>query len=104
MNRDINKRLKPIQSLYFYDPKKRRIKMVQIITRLFLYIYISNLLNDLGNKAINKVSGKGSKALPLRTLVVVASMATSAVAVTTVTNILFNDPEAAIDVASEIIN
>lgn len=78
--------------------------MIQIIIRLMLYIYISNILNDIGNKAINKVSGKGSKALPLRTLVVVASMATGAVAATTVTNIIFNDPEAAIDVASEIIN
>lgn len=80
--------------------------MLETLVKVAVYATTAIVLNDLGNKLVDNVTGNTDveETKVPRACVLVGSMITGAAAAIAVTDVLFDNPEAVVETVSEFIN
>ena len=79
--------------------------MLETITKVAIYATTVAVLDTLGNKVVDRITGNTDfveTAVP-RTCVFLGSVVAGAVTAIAVTDVLFNNPEAVVETVSELI-
>lgn len=79
--------------------------MLETLVKVAVYATTAIILNDLGNKLVDNVTGNTDveETKVPRACVLVGSIVTGAAAAIAVTDVLFNDPEAVVETVAKFM-